>query len=429
MNFEIFPNKKITTPAETFEKEVEVEGGANQDADKFAEEREWHQERWERQAAASSNKTFFGRQKNSVEDFILEEASRDNEYFDKLKHSEHEAWQADLQPVIDSFIEKMDNPEKECINVIYMKGGGMKSAYTGGQVWALNEMGLTSDKVDYIFGSSSGSVVAATYAGGPEETNKGLRMLTGPLSSPDFISTKRALSGDIIKLEMAEEEMNEGEHAFDEEKIRDYQGKLYFSVTEPPEPDIPVPDVRFLDMKNEEENPSISSRIRSSMSISSRVTGEIPEIDGVKYRDGDYNQLPMSEVIAKVKETLSPGMEGVEINVMILPQTPFEIMDNIKPSQAEYNMASLGKFGGIMARGGIASLSEAQKLLLAREELRKDLEEIQEIEHVKIGILWPPDDGLGVTNIDSDAAQASILSSARDTIKQFGGEQPDSIEY
>jgi len=389
--------------------------------DKYSKERAWHEERW--RSKSEDSKNILGKPKFTPEEIMRQEADRDNEYFDRLQHEEYAAWQADLQPVIDGFMEKANNPEKECINVIYMKGGGMKSAYTGGQIWALNAMGITSDKVDYIFGSSSGSVTAAAYAGGSEETNKGLRMLTGPLSSKEFISAKRILSGDIIKLELAEQIMSEGEFALDEEKIREFKGRLFFNVTEPTEGD-EVPIVRFLDMKNTEDNPSIPSRIRSSMSIGSRVTGEIPEIDGVKYQDGDYNTLPMAEVIAKVKETLPPEMSGVEINVLILPQTPFEVIDDIKPSQIEYNMASLGKIGR-----GSASLADARKLLLAREGLRRDLEEIQEIEHVKIGIMWPPNDELTSTNIDSDEAKASIISSARDTIKQFGGEQPETISF
>jgi|GEM_PF-1743337 len=397
--------------------------------DPLRTEREWHKERWENKSEAGSNKNIFGRTRKTPEDFMREEADRDNEDFDKRQHEEFEAWQSDLGVVIENFKSKIENPEKKSVNVVYMKGGGMKSAYTGGQVWALNQMGLTSDKVDYIFGSSSGSVVAAAYAGGQEETNKGLRLLTEPLSSPDFINPniKQLWKQNVINLELAEQLMSEGDYALDEDKIRGYKGKLYFNVTEPAV-DHQTPVVRFLDMKDTDKNPSIPNRIRSSMTIPG-LTGEIPKIDGEELYDGDFNQLPIEEVIDQVKSTLPEGMEDAEINILVLPQTPFELMENIEPTQTEYNLASLTTAAHKAMIGSNASLKQTEKLLLARQELRKDLKDIQETEHVNIGILWPPNDDLGTLNTDSEAAQASILSSARDTIKQFGGEQPELVRY
>lgn len=397
--------------------------------DPVVSEQEWHAERWQRKSESKDNQDIFGRTRKDAEDFMIEEADRDNADFEKRKHAEFEMWQADLRVVIDNFKAKLENPEKKSVSAIYMKGGGMKSAYTGGQVWALNQMGITSDKIDYIFGSSSGSVVAAAYAGGPEETKKGLNLLTGPLSSKDFINPnfRQLLKGNVINLGMAEQLMSEGEYALDQDKIRSTKGKLYFSVTEPATGK-ETPAVRFLDMKDSDENPSIPNRIRSSMTIPG-LTGEIPTIDGQEYYDGDFNQLPIEEVIDQIKRTLPEGQEDTEINILILPQTPFELMDNIEPSQTEYNLASLTTAAHWAMIGKSASLTQTQKLLLARAELRKDLEDIQKTRHVNIGIMWPPNDDLGTLNIDSDNARASIISSARDTVKQFGGEQPDFIVY
>lgn len=387
----------------------------------FQAERKFHNERWEKKAREGTN--FFGRTRRTPFAVMYEEAERDLADFEKRQHDEFEAWQVNLKKVISAFKEKAENPEQPTKNIIVMLGGGMKAAYTGGQALALNELGITADTVDAVVGTSSGAVVAAAYVAGQEQVKKSLAMFTGPLSSQEFInpSIKRAWQKNVINLDVSEKLMTEGEYAFDQEKIRNAKPKLFLTVTEPLVNGEDDAKVRFLDAKDREETPSIPHHIRSSMTIPG-LTGEVPLIDGQEYYDGAFNPLPIEEIIEKFNE------DGKELNVLILPQTPFELMENIKPSAAEYNLASLMNATKRAKMGSKASLTQTEKLLLSREDLRESLERIQTEKHVNIGIMWPPDDGLETINTDADAATAAIIASARDTIEQFGGEQPEEID-
>jgi predicted acylesterase/phospholipase RssA len=383
-----------------------MEGISTKDISKSGNEAEraFHEERWASQADAVP-KPLFG-DKPTAEDVMRTEADADHKDFENRQHEEFEAWQQNLDRVKESFLERAQNPESKKKTLIMMMGGGMRVGYTAGQVLGLNEIGLTADKVDVVIGASSGSVVASAYVAGPEQTRKSVAMFRGPLSSSDFInaSFKRLVQGNVIDLQFAKGLMNTGDFAFDEDAIKQAPTELYYAVTEN-SPESGYSQVEFLDSK---KLPSLTEGIVASMSIPG-VTGPVPEIQGETYYDGAFNPLPIFDILEKFPDVT---------DIMILPQMPFQPMDDIKPSSVEKGMASLA---------GAASLDLFEKMLLSRKELRTVLGKITETSHVNIGIMWPPAGELSTTNIDGDLATAAVLESARDTIAQFGGIQPEHI--
>lgn len=118
-------------------------------------ERKFHEERWRKKADAK--KGWFGMNKKTPYAVMQEEARRDNADFDKLQSEEREAWQKSLKVVMENFEKRAQNPEQsDRKTLIVILGGGMRCAYSAGQVMALNALGITADKVDAVVGHRVG---------------------------------------------------------------------------------------------------------------------------------------------------------------------------------------------------------------------------------------------------------------------------------
>lgn len=236
-------------------------------------------------------------------------------------------------------------------------------------------------------------------------------------SSKKFIdptSLKRFNEGTVIDLKLLGEAMSEtgGKYAIDEDKIRETKTELWYTMTLSHVGD-GNPPVKFLNAKDPEEVPSMVEAIKASMSLHPRLTGPAGTINGEEYRDGAISPLPIEEIIKHFKHL------GIT-DILILPQLPFEYLEEVKPSAGERIGATLAKVAGYDA---------VAKGLVSRTELRKSLEFIQQQEHVNIGVLWPPDGGLSILSIDSDEFKAAVIASYRDAFKQFGAGEPSELPF
>jgi predicted patatin/cPLA2 family phospholipase len=292
-------------------------------------------------------------------------------------------------------------------------GGGMKAAYAAGQVSALNELGITADKVDFVVGASAGAVVATAYVGGPQQTKQGTAMMRGPLSHRDFINTTsvgRFIGGNVINLPYIQSLMEEGPYALDQDAIKQSSAELHYIVTEPAVGKDPVV-VRFLNAKT---LPSMTDGITATMSIP-YLTGPIPRIDGEKFLDGAFSPLPIKEIISQFPSVT---------DILILPQNPFMPSEQLDPHLFSKMFSELLDSTPL---GKINQLHQMEKYLMASKTLRESLEEIQTMSGVNIGVMWPPDDALHTTNIDGDRATAAVIASHRDTVRVLGGVQPEVV--
>ena len=264
--------------------------------------------------------------------------------------------------------------------------------------------------------ASGGAVVATAYVGGKEQTERTADMMAGPMSSTDFIdpSLKRFNEGTVIDLKLLGETMSEagGEYTIDEDEIRETKTELWYTMTLPHVGD-ENPPVKFLNAKDPSEVPSMVEAIKASMSLHPRLTGPAGVINGVEYRDGAISPLPIKEIIEHFKHL------GIT-DILILPQLPYEYVADVKPSTGE-------KIGATLAK--VAGFDAVAKGLVSRTELRKSFELIQKQEHVNIGVLWPPDGGLSTLSTDSDEFKAGVIASYRDTLKQFGADEPSELPF
>ena len=378
----------------------------------FEKEREFYKKRWEELAAAQAN--MFSFKNKSPFDVMREEADRDDVDFEKRRSKEYEAWQQNLKNVIANFKERAQNPERtEIRTLMLVLGGGMKCAYSAGQLMALNAMGLTADKVDTVIGASGGAVVATAYVGGPEQTKKTAEMMAGPMSTDDFIdfSIDRFRDGTIINLKKLGDTLGDvdGGYSIDEAAIRKAGTELSYAVTLPTKGD-EKPQVVFLNAQDEVEVPSMTEAIKASMSLHPRLTGPAGTINGTLYQDGAISPLPIEEIIEKFKPT----------DVLILPQLPYEYLSMIKPSTGELIGSKLAKLLGF---------DTVAKGLVSKKELRESLELIQELAGVNIGVQWPPDSGLSTFTTDSNEFKAAVIGSFRDTLKQWEADAPTEVPF
>ena len=162
------------------------------------------------------------------------------------------------------------------------------------------------------------------------------------MADKEFIDPLRP--GNAINLGYLKKLQEEGEYAIDENHIKDAHSKLWTLVSDPIQGS-ETPRVKILDKKTIKEG--ITAGTVATMSIPA-VTGQIPEIDGVKYYDGGFGTLPIKEIIEKVRSE-NPD---AEINVLIFTQTSFDPMENkIKPKTPEVLGAKIMRAAAGSMRG------------------------------------------------------------------------------
>lgn len=349
------------------------------------------------------------------------EALRENEDFEKRKGVNFEWQQKTLKFVIENLFEKRDNSESPKKVGIYIMGGGMKAASLSGVIWALNRMGLSIDVFDVAVGASSGSVLAASFVGGPEQTEKGIKILER-LSSKDFIDTSlpRMLQGEIIKLRKSEEELRSGPYALNQDVIKK-KNKLYITVSElvPNEGKIVS---HFINPNNSSHD--IPELITGSMTLPG-FTGPRPIIEGREAGDGAFVMLPAAQLTKDFPEIT---------DWLVLCQDPYQDMIDIKPSRSEVIVA--GVFNAVSRVLPDTVLPKVQQwtqqaviALSAKEEFRKTLEQIKSDSNVTFAVFNPIDEGLSTVSIDPEKAKAAAISNAYHTFKQFGVEPPTEIIF
>jgi hypothetical protein len=391
---------------------------------KFEAEQALHQERWEAKAEKAADKGVLrriierGAPDKTADDFMREEAGRDNDHFDKLKHPEYAEYLKQLKVVLDNLKEKRDNPDADVRAVLFGMGAGMRIPYGIGEVIGLDEMHIDAETFSALYGSSASSALMLYYAAGSKALRKGGAMVCENLATPDFISMAKAHAREIVNLRVFKTEMEEGDKRLDEadmETIRNSSPDINIVVTHPAERGKEI-KTEFLDAKT---IPNMADGVRASMSID-YVTGEIPTINGIEYRDGSFNPMPIEQIIDDYER--KHGTPPTDM--LVLVNTPFETRDEFQLSRGEKAGVALAK--------NIGSLTQIEKFLLMREALRKSLEyarDVKERRGVNVGIVWPPDMNLGTLTINSKDMKAAAFESAREMINISGEKQPDEIAW
>lgn len=393
----------------------------------------FHVQRWERMAQAYKEKPWFLKlvqgqnplKEKSADDFMYDEALRDNASFEKRQHEEYEQWHEHLKEVLQRlqlrrrYLDSPDDPEsqegKEIRPLLLILGGGMKGPYSAGQVVGLNEVGITADTFENIIGISAGAGTAAYYAAGPEQTKLGASIFYEECASKTFIDWARGL-GRIMNVQVLTERfMGTGKKKLDEEAVHECPAGVYFGATKLEKGDV-EPEEIFIDAK--EAAPDLRTAMRASMTVP-LVAGEVPPVNGVEYVDGAFDPLPIQKVIEQFDPT----------DILILPNVPFDRLDAFKQSNLEWVVAQVSKWGRKSdMTGSMVSLGQLEKFLLIKEQLRQSMEAIREERGVNIGMFFPPEEGLSALGTDGDQIKSAVNESARAVFREFGVDEPRRLD-
>jgi hypothetical protein len=127
----------------------------------------------------------------------------------------------------------------------------------------------------------------------------------------------------------------------------------------------------------------------------------------IQYIDGAFSSIPIDELIEKFHPT----------DILVLPNVPFQRVEDFVPASDWVEK---------LPRAG--SIGTIRKFLQVSSELRKMLDFFQKEKGVNIGMLWPPDRGLGTLKNDPDIVQLGVYDTIRDTVRQCGGDADKPIE-
>jgi predicted patatin/cPLA2 family phospholipase len=332
---------------------------------------------------------------------MQEQAERENLDRDRLLDQERHEWDEMLKPVIQILKEKRDNSveSKKHKVIVYALGGGLRGPYGAGQVLAFDEMGLTADKVDVLVGASAGMADLTYWASG--QAPKGTSIYYDECTSKEFIDLSRVKQ--VLDVSVAGNAMRSGEKAVDQKRIMEIPTEVYALNT-------PVNSTKaeLVDIKT--AKPDMISAVEASMNVRLLKAPGI-DVNGIKMEDGSFGTFEINQLIDRFQEP------GKELTILVLPNLPFRKLSEVpEPSSMLDQLPNTGSLGTI------------KKFTKLAGELRKTMIDCKEKQGVSIGIMWPPDRGLDVLDADADLIKMAVMDTVRDTIKQFGEKQPESVE-
>jgi predicted patatin/cPLA2 family phospholipase len=362
-------------------------------------ESSFHQARFERSAEEANESLLirYGLKEGvTAYDKAYEEALRDNADFDRRRSKEFELWQKNLSVVIDRLKEKIHSPEahldtKACLLVL---GGGMKAARSVGQAMALYEIGL-GQAFDSVIGVSAGSGVAVGFVEGRSGLDKIASMYFEECGTKEFINYKRIHK--VLDPSIIAKTMRTGPKAIDTVAINKSDTKLYVAAT-----NAFTGEIELIDTKT--ASPDMVAACEASAAIP--LFQDPVLVNGNSYIDGALNQFPLEEVIEKFSPT----------DILVLPSTSFSFSNNL-----EYNDSEHAILWGLSMMGSLGSngSASAEDIIRSKERLRIFLDQISQINHVNIGVLWPPEVEVSNFTTNPDTLKAAVLECAQETMKEF----------
>lgn len=363
------------------------------------------------------------------EDVMRAEAELMNERFDIEQTAEYRQWGERMREMARDFKEARDHGKPEDMKVVSVKlGTGTMSVYGAAQDVALRDMGF-DDLVDVTIGSSGASGPALYAAAGTPEY--GASMFMNEVSKDEFIARKKATLGGGMPLRLdtgvIARAMRSGPKAVNQDAIR-RSGKEVYAV-----------GVNTRTKKAE----LIDFNALPDMIVGCEASSAIPlfreavEIGGQRYYDGAFAAFPFEEVIERFKPT----------HLIIQPNAPFRLMKQLQylgpekfalwlTSTLTKRYGSLGTPAGslgadVASIGPLESVSHLitsiEEFIRMKENSKELIAKLEQTHHVKIAILWPPDEDMGSLINDADTLRRAVLEAYRKTVDDFGEPQPERV--
>ncbi len=317
------------------------------------------------------------------------------------------------------------SPEQTAgIRILKYEGwGGAKGNYGIGQDIAQKYLGLDKTIDVYIGDSAGAGNVAQAATGHPERAAASwIEDCTGK----DFFDPSRITKGvkGIIDNSKAASGMRErgGKKEVDVDALLATPAEVFVGATNRTTGTYELLDLKTVNIDSATGRPDPVAALEASAAFP--IIGEAVEVNGKNYWDAALaeDKQKWREIIKRFKPT----------SILIQPNLPFD-----PNALKDVDFSSFGQWSmSPFVRGGAPNLTGEKQLgsyerkemiyrfFKIKENMRLFFEEIQRETGVKVGILWPPDQGLSSLPGDPDSLKAAIYESARATIRTFGGEEP-----
>jgi predicted patatin/cPLA2 family phospholipase len=280
--------------------------------------------------------------------------------------------------------------------LIIVLGGAMQGPYGAGQMCALQEMGYTSkniNELDGFLGISAGASTCAFGMAGKKQALLGTSYFYTICASKAFFNYMRIHQ--VIDVSVIEEALRKEPTKLDVEAVRKNPARFYVQAY-----NATKGEPEFINAKD--PHVDMVDAIHGSMAIP-LVYNKAISINGCRYTDGAFDDpLPILRAIREFKPT----------HILILPNMPFNQVPLGAPSEIKNLLIKAIPHSG--------SFGFLRKVLSNRQALRQSLEKIAEQNHIKIGVAWPPDMGLGSFTQNVEQIKAAIKASAKDIFYLFG---------
>ncbi len=371
------------------------------------QEQEFHASRWERKAAElNAHMQKIGNPDGLVftaGDLMYEEASKDNKQYEKWLSPEYQESDKHLQEVIaDWRAVRDDSPDKpkEFRMVQVMLGAGEQSAQGAAQLLALQHMGYTKHTHAYV-GSSGASGPIIYAAEGRAEVPCSIFM--NEALTPEFLDTtglKPKLDTRVIAASM-----RKGPKAINVPAFKAAAAKVIALITNTRTKKVEMKDMQQMD------DPIDACEASSAIPAFRKPV----ELDGKKYMDGAFGDVPLKDIIRELKPT----------HMLIHPNKAFDFIRQFENRHSEKLALGITSALGSLSN----TIYSAEQLLRMKERVGEVLKKIgQDMGGVKIAVLWPPDEDLDVLTTDPDIMRRAVLESYRKTVSDFGEKQPEVVE-
>ncbi len=385
-------------------------------------------------------------------DMAQENAEAEKIDFEARQTEEFEKWQEGLGRVWDELRFVKEDPEgAEEAGVrplLLVMGGGMRGPYCAGQVAGLHDVGF-GEVFKNVVGFSVGSGPAAYFVAGAKQARKATSLFRDECTSDEFLSFGRLK---VIDTGVIASTMRKGDKSLDQEAIRESTTGLYAGVT-----NAETGEVEFVDLASatRDGEPDMVAVCEASSAI---PLFENPfEVNGQMYLDGSLGELPFNLLIKQFNPT----------SILVLPNMPFSEIDTFEQASVESIAlwaAKLFGSGGPLGAGPLTLPEEKSRLARAADSLqqtlgikgnsgktirsikqmvtngveseittkqqtRESIEEIAHITDVKIGVLWPPQAGLGNLTNHKGTIESAIMMAHLDVYKQLGQKPPEELWF
>jgi predicted patatin/cPLA2 family phospholipase len=414
----------------------------------FQEMAERHNQKWWNRIRITLR---MSKEKDEI-DIAQENAEAEKIDFEARQTEEFERWQEGLERVWDELRFVKEDPEgAEEAGVrplLLIMGGGMCGPYCAGQVVGLHDVGF-GEVFKNVVGFSAGSGPAAYFVAGAKQARNATSLFRDECTSDEFLSFGRLK---VIDTGVIASTMREGEKSLDQEAIRESTTGLYAGVT-----NVETGEVEFVDLASatRDGEPDMVAVCEASSAI---PLFESPfEVNGQMYLDGSLGELPFNNLIKQFKPT----------SILVLPNMPFSEIDTFEQASVESIALWAAKLlgSGVPLGAGPPTLPE-EKSRLARaadslqqtlgirgssgrtiksiehmvtrsvgsevtpkQQTRQSIEEIEQITDVKIGVLWPPQAGLGNLTNHKGTIESAIMMAHLDVYKQLGQKPPEELWF